>query len=581
MSEKDLKARVAAARAEGYTDAEIADYLVEQGEISIAEARQEGYADAEILDFLAGAGDPKGRLTYAPRPEPDTSLSQNVGVLTSALSPYATAAGLGAAVGAPFAGVGAIPGAAGGVLSLGLSDLGTGIYNAAAPMFGGQRVPLPSETIRSGLENIGVGRAPQTPGQEVMFRTAEGAAGALGGASALGTLATRQAPSVTRNIFSLLAQQRGAQTAAGAGASAAPAAAQQFGGVTDPLALTGLSFAGGVGAGALATPRPKSVTSAQLNVQAKNAYDRAEQAGVLFDPTSVADLGATIRQAFTANPKVQFDPVLHPRINRVLQRIDEVAGEAAQTGAPLSFSQVELLRRVARTAANSLDRDERRLGYDIIRQIDNFVEAPPPGAVVAGQAPEAVGALKEARTAWRRMSQADALDTMVDRAERSAQGLSASSLRQQARNVANNPNRMRMFDKDIQKEIEGLARGERGLAAAESVGRLAPSFDLRNMRPGNILAGGAGGAFYAGEPVVGALGVGLGATGLASRAIANRMAGSRMAAMADRARGTPEKRIPIKQIAAQSALPAVDLPGADMPFSNITYDEFGNYIGPR
>jgi hypothetical protein len=414
-----------------------------------------------------------------------------------------------------------------------------------------------------------------------MFRTAEGAAGALGGASALGTLATRQAPGVTRNIFSLLAQQRGAQTAAGAGASAAPAAAQQFGGVTDPLALTGLSFAGGMGAGALATPRPKSVTSAQLNVQAKNAYDRAEQAGVLFDPVSVADLGATIRQAFTANPKVQFDPVLHPRINRVLQRIDEVAGEAAQTGAPLSFSQVELLRRVARTAANSLDRDERRLGYDIIRQIDNFVEAPPPGAVVAGQAPEAVGALKEARTAWRRMSQADALDTMVDRAERSAQGLSASSLRQQARNVANNPNRMRMFDKDIQKEIEGLARGERGLAAAESVGRLAPSFDLRNMRPGNILAGGAGGAFYAGEPVVGALGVGLGATGLASRAVANRMAGSRMAAMADRARGTPEKRIPIKQIAAQSALPAVDLPGSDMPFSNITYDEFGNYIGPR
>jgi hypothetical protein len=46
---------------------------VEQGEINIAEARQEGYADAEILDFLAGAGDPKGRLTYqppAPAPPP-------------------------------------------------------------------------------------------------------------------------------------------------------------------------------------------------------------------------------------------------------------------------------------------------------------------------------------------------------------------------------------------------------------------------------------------------------------------------------------------------------------------------------
>lgn len=582
MSEKDLKARVAAARAEGYTDAEIADYLVAQGEINIAEARKEGYEDAEILDFLAGAGDPKGRLTYQPpAPEPDRSLAQNVGVATSALSPYAAAAGLGAAAGAPFAGVGAIPGAAGGVLSLGLADLGTGVYNAAAPMFGGQRVPLPSETIRGGFESVGIGRAPQTPEQEVLLRTIEGGAGALGGASALGTLAARQAPGVTRNIMQMLGQQRRAQTAAGAGAAAAPTIASEYGGVTNPLALTGLSLAGGMGAGALAAPRPKSVTSAQLNAQAKDAYDRAEQAGVLFDPTSVADLGTAIRQAFTMDPKVQFDPVLHPRINRVLQRIDEVAAEASQTGAPLSFSQVELLRRVARTAANSLDRDERRLGFDVIRQIDSFVEAPPAGAVVAGQAPEAAAALKEARTAWRRMSQADALDTMVDRAERSAQGLSASSLRQQARNVANNPNRMRAFDKDIQKEIEGLARGERGLGAAETIGRLAPSFDLRNVRPGNILAGGAGGAFYAGEPVVGALGVGLGATGLASRAIANRMAGSRMAAMADRARGTPEKRIPIKQIAAQSALPAVDLPGADMPFSNITYDEFGNYIGPQ
>lgn len=34
-------------------------------------------------------------------------------------------------------------------------------------------------------------------------------------------------------------------------------------------------------------------------------------------------------------------------------------------------------------------------------------------------------------------------------------------------------------------------------------------------------------------------------------------------------------------VPAAPALPAVDLPGGDMPFSNITYDEFGNYIGPQ
>ena len=513
-----------------------------------------------------------GKKAAPPAPEPDRSFEQNAGVIASALSPYATAAGIGALAGAPFAGVGAIPGAAGGVLSLGLGDLGTSVYNAAAPLFGGQRVPLPSETIRAGYESVGVGRRPQTPEQEVLLRTVEGAAGALGGASAFGTLAARQAPGLTRNIMQQLAQQRGAQTAAGAGAAAAPTIAREYGGVTDPAALMGLSLAGGMTAGALATPRPRSVTSEQLNAQAKAAYDRAEQAGVLFDPTSVADLGGTIRQSFTANPKVQFDPVLHPRINRVLQRIDEVANEAAQNGTPISFSQVELLRRVARTAANSMDKDERRLGYDLIRQIDGFVEAPPQGAVIAGQAPDAATALKEARTAWRRMSQADALDTLVDRARRMDKPFSLA-LRDKAKQVADNPNRMRSFDKDVQKEIDSLARGQGVIGATGKFGHLAPSFDIRNMRFGNVLGGGTGGAFYSGEPTLAAIGAGLGATGLASRAVSNRMASNRMAAMTNRARGTPEKQIPAAQIAVQSMLPA---PAGMFEGTFNEYDEYGN-----
>jgi hypothetical protein len=617
---------VEGARAAGYTDAEIADYLASQTDFDAAAARAAGYADAEIVQHLR---------SIKVAPEPDRSFEQNVGVITSALSPYATAATLGAAAGAPFAGVGALPGAAGGVLSLGLADLGTGIYNAAAPLFDGQRVSLPSETIRAGYENVGIGRRPQTPEQEVLLRTIEGGAGALGGATAFANLAARQAPGLTRNIMQQLAQHRGAQTAAGAGAAAAPTIAREYAGVTNPVALMGLSLLGGMTTGALATPRPRSVTSAQLNAQAKAAYDRAEQAGVLFDPTSVANLGGTIRQSFTANPRVQFDPVLHPRINRVLQRIDEVANEAAQNGASIPFSQVELLRRVARTAANSMDKDERRLGYDLIRQIDAFVEAPPRGAVVAGQAPEAATALKEARTAWRRMSQADALDTMVDRARRTDKPFSLA-LRDKAKQVADNPNRMRGFDKDIQREIDSLARGQGVIGATGKVGHLSPSFDIRNMRFGNVLAGGAGGAFYSGEPTVGAIGLGLGGAGMASRAVSNRMASNRMAAITNRARGTPEKRIPAAQIAAQSMLPAVNLPslapegqvlvyygtdpvtgaeypvygpaeeygndirvtdygepGADRTFRNFDYDEYGNvirlsdydeqgnYIGPR
>jgi hypothetical protein len=280
-----------------------------------------------------------------------------------------------------------------------------------------------------------------------------------------------------------------------------------------------------------------------------------------------------------------------------LERIDEVANEAAQNGASIPFSQVELLRRVARTAANSMDKDERRLGYDLIRQIDAFVEAPPRGAVVAGRAPEAATALKEARTAWRRMSQADALDTMVDRARRTDKPFSLA-LRDKAKQVADNPNRMRGFDKDIQREIDSLARGRGVIGATGKVGHLSPSFDIRNMRFGNVLAGGTGSAFYSDQPTVGAIGLGLSGAGLASRAVSNRMASNRMAAITNRARGTPEKRIPAVQIAAQSMLPAVNLPSLapEGPedgsmfegalneydeYGNPLFDERGNYIGPR
>ena len=65
---------------------------------------------------------------------------------------------------------------------LGISDIGTGVYNLAAPLFGGTRVPLPSEVIRGAGEKIGIARAPETPGQQVYSDVLGAVAG--GGAAA-------------------------------------------------------------------------------------------------------------------------------------------------------------------------------------------------------------------------------------------------------------------------------------------------------------------------------------------------------------------------------------------------------------
>lgn len=576
---------VEGARAAGYTDAEIADYLANQEAFNAVDAREAGYTDAEIIDYLAK---PRTKQIKPAKPEPDRSAAQLAGVTSSALLPYATAAGLGAAAGAPLAGIGAIPGAAAGVVSLGIGDLATGAYNIFAPALGGERVPLPSETIRAAYENVGIGRRPQTPEQEVLFRTVEGAGGAFGGASALNTLARTAQPGVTRNVMQELGRARGVQTAAGAGAAAAPTIASEYAGVENPLALFGLSLAGGMAGGRAATPRGPTVTGEQLANQARNAYLRAEQAGVQFDAAAISALSQDIRRSLS-QPNLQFHPRLHPRINVILDDIDAAVANAQKTGAPISFSELELLRRVARTAGKSIDKDERRLASNIIRQLDDFVQAPPPNAILGGDAVGAASAIQEARTAWRRMSQGDAIEGMVDKATNSAEGLSANSLRSAARTIANNPNKMRTFDPDIQKQIKNLSRGSGGLSSLQSLGLLAPVLPTTvpqaiRAAPGMGVATGTGAALYSGSPGLAALGLTMAGTGAAGKAGANKLAISRVNQMALQARGAPPREMFKPQIASQvvqqaparitQQFPAVD-PDTGETLIEIGYNEDG------
>jgi hypothetical protein len=416
---------------------------------------------------------------------------------------------------------------------------------------------LPSETIRKGYLSAGIGRKPQTPDQEVLFRTVEGAGAGLSGASAFKELSRTATPGVTRNVMQELGRGPGVQTAAGAGAAAAPTIGREYAGIENPLAQFGLSVAGGMTGGRIATPRATPVSREQLVSKAASDYRRAEEAGVQFDAAAIADLSQSIRRSLS-DPKVQFDEVLHPRVNRVLQRMEAVVADAEKNNAPISFSQLELLRRVARTAGSSLDKDERRLTSNIIRQLDEFVGAPPANAVIAGDAVDASRYIENARKSWRRMSQMDAIDGMVEKATNSAEGLSANSLRSVARTVANNPNKMRSFDPDIQKQIKSLVRGSGGLSTLQTVGMLGPKIpktapEMIRAIPGASLLTGSGTAAYSGSPGLAAAGLTVAGTGLASNAAANKLALSRVNKMANQAGGAPAREMFKPQIASQIA----------------------------
>lgn len=566
------------ARAAGYTDAEIADYLAEQDAFDTAAAREAGYTDAEIINHLSGT---------PPKPEPDRSAAQYTGVISSALLPYATAAGAGAlATGVPTGGLGAPFGAAAGVASLGVADLGTAIYNATAPLFGGERMQLPSETIRQGYESVGIGRRPQTPEQEVLFRTVEGAGGALSGAGAFKELARTATPGVTRNVMQELGRGPGVQTAAGAGAAAVPSIAREYAGVENPLAQFGLSLAGGMAGGRMATPRVTPVTSEQFVKQADVAFQRARDAGVRFNTAAIEKLAQDIRKGMST-PDMTFRPKLHPRINAVLEDIDDAVVEAKKNNVPVSFSDLELLRRVARTGARSMDADERRLGAGIIRTIDDFIDAPPANAVIAGDAPDAASAIKKARTAWRRMSQSENIDNMIlEKAADTAEGVSANTIRAAARSINKSESKKRAFDPAIQKQIKDLGRGTGGLSTLGAIGTLGPTLPTTPQQairalPAAATLTGAGSAMYSGSPGLALLGATIAGGGLASRAAANKMALGKVNKMLEQARGTPAREMFRPQIAAQVAqqynFPDVD-PETGEPLIDIDFSE--GYAAP-
>ena len=121
-------------------------------------------ADEAPIDLLANIPSSRGTASTE-----EDSLPQWLGVANRALAPYATAATAGALAGAPAGGVGALPGAALGVTALGLTDLGTSLYNVGSPYFGYSRVPTGSEAIRDIYGSVGVGKAPKTTGQKVFY----------------------------------------------------------------------------------------------------------------------------------------------------------------------------------------------------------------------------------------------------------------------------------------------------------------------------------------------------------------------------------------------------------------------------
>jgi len=263
---------------------------------------------------------------------------------------------------------------------------------------------------------------------------------------------------------------------------------------------------------AVAEPAVATATNEELRAAAKGFYRRADEAGVTANP--IRPLFDDVKSTVI---KEGIDPTLHPRATAALQRMEAVADQ------PISFQNLEILRRVANGAGKGLDKDEGRIAGHIVDKIDDFVSKLSAKDVSSGDAKVAAEMVTKARDLWSKVAKLDTVDGLVERARLSAPNFSGSglenALRTEFRSLAKNARALRTFTPQEQKAIKKIAVGTTASNAARNVGKLAPTGVVSAGLGGGI---GAAAGSLIGMPVVGAIAAG--AAGFGARRLATAMA---------------------------------------------------------
>lgn len=236
----------------------------------------------------------------------------------------------------------------------------------------------------------------------------------------------------------------------------------------------------------------RAPSTQELSQKAKDAYQRVEQAGVVVHPN---EYNSRMNQMFTTLANEGFDPTLHPKAATALRRMEELKGQ------PVSFQTMETMRKIAKNAAGSIERDERRIGQIMLTQIDDMVDNLSPANTIAGNSANVAQDISEARSLWHKVRKSDAIEELMKRAENRAAQFSGSgyenALRTEFRQFVQNPKKLRGF---TQQEVEALKKVAQG-GPVENVlrwaGKAAPTGIVSSVGGGGLgylLAGPIGAA---------------------------------------------------------------------------------------
>lgn len=479
---------------------------------------------AEIVDPFSSflISDP-----FVATPEPTTGVVQGTKVAARAASPYATAAGMGALMGAPFGGVpGAMTGAGLGVAALGAGDLLTGLYNIGAPRFGAPTLTTPSTAIEQLYGRVGVGAEPETEEQRMLASGVRGAAAGYGQAQAANRLAPFFTSPVAQNAMRAFGATPFAQGGAGFGAGVGGQLASELGFETGGQlagSLIGSMIGGKTAQGTarmgqtaqrMQTARTTPTTDALRTEVAGKAYKVVDDSNLAVSQKPIMQIVDDIRNNQATSRYI-------PELDTSAKQFLDVLENYAQS--PQSLTQLDALRGRARDmAANATTSGEKTVLGTISRRLNETLNTLDPNDLVPldPSKPTAVtDTVRQnfltARDAFSKAAKSKEIEQRIHNAMVADDPLKA--LRSQFTTLWKDTDTLKSFTPAEQNVIQQFAEGKVGSDTLRALENLLPGFS-RSAMFGNLVAGlaGATGALYGGVPGL-LLGAAPGAIGRAAQ----------------------------------------------------------------
>lgn len=356
---------------------------------------------------------------------------------------------------------------------------GPDAINAILNLAGSEsRVP----TVEGSLKEVGIGREGfMEPGlaRDTVQAAGETLPVAMGFGQAMRSIANRL-PEASRGMLDDILKQFGGGTArqdavtgtlAGTGAELGEEAGQAVGGDTggqigrltgSVVAPLGASLPMILSSGTRQILPEAAPKINELKEAGRNIYRQIDNLGVVVEAPAVSQLASQVVNNIRSKG---FNARIHPKVSAAL---DEITTHADKD---LSVSDIDILRRVSRAAARSLEPDEARLGSIMVQQIDDFLDDLPTQFVRNPQGTDVGVLMRQARDFWQRARKAELIEDAISKAKDQASGFE-NGLRVQFRSLLNNRKKLQGFTEDEKNAMRQVVQGTKGANLAKLIGRL-------------------------------------------------------------------------------------------------------------